>query len=192
LQPQTANQVSARAARRIIHDGPFAQTTEALAGGFFPPLPGPVSTFLSAWGIHEHQQMTMRDSYSIRPIGFIRSEIKHRSDAPRQGREGAPNALLEIIPAFRQGLERMRVGAEIIVITWLHRAQRNVLKVRPRGEPPLTGVFSTRSPDRPNPVGLHRVKVLKKRAGKLLIGPIEAIDGTPVIDIKPVIESKDY
>jgi tRNA-Thr(GGU) m(6)t(6)A37 methyltransferase TsaA len=134
----------------------------------------------------------MRDSRLVKPIGFIRSEIKLRSGAPRQGREGAPNALLEIKLSFRQGLERMQVGDDIIVITWLHRARRNVLKVRPRGNPPLTGVFSTRSPDRPNPVGLHRVKVLKKRGGKLLIGPIEAIDGTPVIDIKPVIEIKDY
>jgi tRNA-Thr(GGU) m(6)t(6)A37 methyltransferase TsaA len=134
----------------------------------------------------------MRDSHSVKPIGFIRSEIKHRSGAPRQGREGAPNALLEIVPAFRQGLERMQIGDDIIVLTWLHRAKRDVLRVHPRGNPPLTGVFSTRSPDRPNPVGLHRVKVLKKRAGKLLIGPIEAIDGTPVIDIKPVIETRDY
>jgi tRNA-Thr(GGU) m(6)t(6)A37 methyltransferase TsaA len=138
--------------------------------------------------------MTMRDSYSIRPIGFIRSSILRRSDAPRQGREGAPDAFLKIIPAFRPGLARMRVGDDIIVITWLHRGQRDVLKVHPRGDPatPLTGVFSTRSPDRPNPMGLHRVKVLKKRPGKLLIGPIEAIDGTPVIDIKPVIESQDF
>ena len=134
----------------------------------------------------------MRDSHFVKSIGFIRSEIKHRSNAPRQGREGAPNALLEIIPAFRRGLDRMQVGDDIIVITWLHNAQRDVLKVRPRGNPPLTGVFSTRSPDRPNPIGLHRVKVLKKRAGKLLIGPIEAIDGTPVIDIKPVIETRDH
>jgi tRNA-Thr(GGU) m(6)t(6)A37 methyltransferase TsaA len=187
------NAFSVRAGKRKIHDGPFAETKEVLGGCVIPP-PGPVSTFLRRWGIHEHQQMTMRDSYSIHPIGFIRSSIKRRSDAPRQGREGAPNALLEIIPAFRPGLARMQVDDDIIVITWLHRAQRDVLKVHPRSDPatPLTGVFSTRSPDRPNAVGLHRVKVLKKRAGKLLVGPIEAIDGTPVIDIKPVIESKDY
>jgi tRNA-Thr(GGU) m(6)t(6)A37 methyltransferase TsaA len=138
--------------------------------------------------------MPKRDSYRIRPIGFIRSSLKNRTGAPRQGREGAPNALLEIIPAFRPGLARMQVGDDIIVITWLHRAQRDVLKVHPHGDlaTPLTGVFSTRSPDRPNPLGLHRVKVLKKRAGKLLIGPIEAIDGTPAIDIKPVLASNDY
>jgi tRNA-Thr(GGU) m(6)t(6)A37 methyltransferase TsaA len=100
---------------------------------------------------------------------------------------------LEIAAPYLSGLERMQTGDEIIVITWLHRADRDVLKVHPRGNraSALTGVFSTRSPDRPNPVGLHRVKVLKKSSGKLLIGPIEAIDGTPVIDIKPVIETRD-
>ena len=130
----------------------------------------------------------------LHPIGFIRSPLKDRKNAPRQGSEGAPNASLEIVPAYRQALHRMQVGDDVIVITWLHRARREVLKVHPRGElaSPLTGVFSTRSPDRPNPVGLHRVKVLKRRAGKLLIGPLEAIDGTPVIDIKPVIQSRDY
>src|SRR5262249_9674947 len=139
--------------------------------------------------INGGEQMTKQNSYSVRPIGFIRSEIERRSDAPRQGREGAPNAWLEIVAACRPGLGRMQVGDDIIVITLLHRAQRKVLRVHPRGNPasPLTGVFATRSPDRPNPVGLHRVKVLKKRGGRLLIGPIEAIDGTPVIDIKPVL-----
>jgi len=115
--------------------------------------------------------MTTRDSYSFHPIGFIRSDIKRRKDAPRQGREGAPKAFLEMLPACLEGLERMQVGDEIIVITRLHRAQRDVLKVHPRGEPanPLTGVFSTRSPDRPNPLGLHRVKVLEINSGRLSI-----------------------
>jgi tRNA-Thr(GGU) m(6)t(6)A37 methyltransferase TsaA len=138
--------------------------------------------------------MTTLAPYSVHPIGFIRSDIKSRTDAPRQGLEGAPNAFLEMLPACVEGLERMQVRDEIIVITWLHGAQRDVLKVHPRGEPanPLTGVFSTRSPDRPNPLGLHRVKVLEIASGRLYVGPIEAIDGTPVIDIKPVIESNDY
>ena len=138
--------------------------------------------------------MKARDSYSVQPIGFIRSNIKRLSDAPRQGREGAPNASLEVLPACRPGLKRMQVGDEIIVLTWLHCAQREVLRVHPRDDrtKPLTGVFSTRSSDRPNPVGLHRVKVLKMRAGRLLIGPIEVIDGTPVIDIKPVLGIRDY
>jgi tRNA-Thr(GGU) m(6)t(6)A37 methyltransferase TsaA len=92
---------------------------------------------------------------SIEPIGVIRSEIKSREDAPKFYTEGAPNAFLELIPAYTDGLDRMQVGDEIVVITWLHRAHRDVLKVHPRGDisHPLTGVFSTRSPDRPNPWG---------------------------------------
>ena len=138
--------------------------------------------------------MTTPAPYSVHPIGFIHSEIKSRTDAPRQGREGAPNAILEMLPACLEGLERMQVGDDIIVITWLHLAQRDVLKVHPRGDPanPLTGVFSTRSHDRPNSLGLHRVKVLQINSSHLHVGPIETIDETPVIDIKPVIESNDY
>jgi tRNA-Thr(GGU) m(6)t(6)A37 methyltransferase TsaA len=133
-------------------------------------------------------------TFYIKPIGVIRSEIKNREDAPLFYTEGAPNAFLEISPQYVEGLERMQVGDELIVITWLHRADRDVLKVHPRNDEtrPLTGVFSTRSADRPNPLGLHRVKVLAMNPGHLHIGPIEAIDGTPVIDIKPVVESKDY
>lgn len=131
--------------------------------------------------------------FSITPIGIIRSELKERKDAPLFYTEGAPNALLEILPAYSEGLHRMHAGDEIIVITWLHRAQREVLKVHPRGDRsnPLTGVFLTRSPDRPNPLGLHRVKVLEIKECRLQIGPIEAIDGTPVVDIKPVVDSND-
>jgi tRNA-Thr(GGU) m(6)t(6)A37 methyltransferase TsaA len=134
------------------------------------------------------------DNFSIEPIGVIRSELKNRKDAPLFYTEGAPNAVLEILPAYMEALDRMQVGDEIIVITWLHRADRDVLKVHPRGDAsrPLTGVFSTRSADRPNPLGLHRVKVLEISPGRLHIGPIEAIDGTPVVDIKPVVESIDY
>jgi len=133
-------------------------------------------------------------TFYIKPIGVIRSEIKNREDAPLFYTEGAPNASLEISPQYVEGLERMQVGDELIVITWLHRADRDVLRVHPRNDEtrPLTGVFSTRSADRPNPLGLHRVKVLAMNSGHLHIGPIEAIDGTPVIDIKPVVESKDY
>jgi tRNA-Thr(GGU) m(6)t(6)A37 methyltransferase TsaA len=134
------------------------------------------------------------ETFSIEPIGVIRSEIKNRKDAPLFYTEGAPNAFLEMIPEYTDGLDRMQVGDEIIVITWFHEARRKVLKVRPRRDVsnPLTGVFLTRSPDRPNPLGLHRVKVLEINPGRLHIGPIEAIDGTPVVDIKPVVESKDY
>jgi tRNA-Thr(GGU) m(6)t(6)A37 methyltransferase TsaA len=133
-------------------------------------------------------------NFSLEPIGVIRSEIQNRDDAPLFYTEGAPNAFLEIFPAYIEGLDRMQVGTEIIVLTWLHRAQRDVLRVHPRGDAsnPLTGVFLTRSPDRPNPLGLHRAKVLEIGANRLHIGPIEAIDGTPVLDIKPVVESRDY
>jgi len=128
-------------------------------------------------------------SYSVYPIGFIRSDVRGREAAPQQGREGAPNALIEVLPSYKKPLYRIQVGDEIIIITCLHRARRNVLKVRPRGDAsrPLTGVFSARSPDPPNPLGLHRVKVLKIGQGKLRVGRIEAIDETPVVDIKPVL-----
>lgn len=135
------------------------------------------------------------NEYLVKPIGFIRSELKNMEDAPMFYTEGAPNARIELIPAYREGLERMQAGDEIIVITWLHLADRDVLKVHPQGDPnkPLTGVFLTRSPDRPNPLGLHRARVLELDGEKLLIGPIEAIDGTPVLDIKPVVvEAEDY
>jgi tRNA-Thr(GGU) m(6)t(6)A37 methyltransferase TsaA len=133
--------------------------------------------------------MTRRASYSVRPIGFIRSDLKYRDGAPRQGREGAPDAWLEISPRFVEGLQGITVGQEIIIITWLHEAERDTLKVHPRGDErsPLTGVFSTRSPDRPNPLGLHRVTVREIVGNRMRIGPIEAIDGTPIADIKPVL-----
>jgi tRNA-Thr(GGU) m(6)t(6)A37 methyltransferase TsaA len=133
------------------------------------------------------------EAYQVKPIGFIRSELKNVDDAPSFYTEGAPNARLELIPAFKEGLDRMQVGHDIIVLTWLHLAHRDTLKVHPQGNSanPLTGVFLTRSPDRPNPVGLHRTRVLEKNDDGLLIGPIEAIDGTPVIDIKPVVEEAD-
>lgn len=127
--------------------------------------------------------------FQLNPIGVIRSSIKERSEAPKQGSEGAPDAWIEVKPFAKQGLDGLRVGDEIIVLTWLHRAKREVMKVRPRSDPKrrLTGVFATRSPDRPNPIGLHPVTVRKVGKTRLLVGPIEAIDGTPVVDIKPVI-----
>ena len=128
-------------------------------------------------------------SYLIEPIGVIRSELASREAAPLQGDEGAPEAWLQLNPEFAQGLIGIAAGDELIVLTWLHRAQRDVLQVHPRGnlEAPLTGVFATRSPDRPNPVGLHRVSVLEVAGQQLRVAPIEAIDGTPVVDIKPVL-----
>jgi len=125
----------------------------------------------------------------LRPIGVIRSTLKKRSEAPKQGAEGAPDAWIEVRPFAVEALEGLKAGDEIIVLTWLHQARRDVMKVHPRSDPqrPLTGVFATRSPDRPNPIGLHRVTIRKIEKHRLRIGPIEVIDGTQVIDIKPAL-----
>ena len=108
-----------------------------------------------------------------------------------QGDEGAPEAWLELTPQAAPGLMGIKVGDHLLVLTWLHLADRDVLQVHPRGDlnRPLTGVFATRSPDRPNPVGLHRVSVLEVKDGKLRVAPLEAIDGTPIVDIKPVLSA---
>jgi tRNA-Thr(GGU) m(6)t(6)A37 methyltransferase TsaA len=126
---------------------------------------------------------------SLWSIGVIRSVLTERHGAPKQGSEGAPDAWLEVHPLVSDGLLGVSVGDELIVITWLHQGRRDVLQVHPRGNPtnPLTGVFATRSPDRPNPLGLHPVIVREIDGRRLRIGPIEAIDGTPVVDIKPVL-----
>jgi tRNA-Thr(GGU) m(6)t(6)A37 methyltransferase TsaA len=137
----------------------------------------------------------MNDStnYLLEPIGFIRSELKNRSEAPRQSYEGAPEAWVEIDPKFLNALEGISVDQEIVLVSWLHKARRDVLKVHPRGRIhlPEVGVFATRSPDRPNPLGLHRVKVQEIRGHKIRVAPLEAIDGTPVVDIKPVLARSD-
>jgi tRNA-Thr(GGU) m(6)t(6)A37 methyltransferase TsaA len=127
--------------------------------------------------------------FELRPVGVIRSDIKQRGDAPKQGSEGAPDVWLEVYPWASQALHLIATGDELIVITWFHRAHREVLQVHPRSDTrnPLTGVFATRSPDRPNPLGLHPVVVRGIDGNRLRVGPIEAIDGTPVVDIKPVL-----
>ena len=126
----------------------------------------------------------------LRPIGRIVSDLTSLADAPMQGSEGAPDAWLEVDAAFAHALKGIEPGDELIVITWFHRADRSVLQTHPRSDPrnPLTGVFATRSPDRPNPLGLHPVTVRALEGRRLRIGPIEAIDGTPVVDIKPVLK----
>ena len=128
-------------------------------------------------------------SYTIEPIGFVRSELTSLEAAPMQADEGAPEAWLELTPLAAQGLMGIKLDDNLIVLTWLHLAERNVLQVHPRGDPsrPLSGVFATRSPDRPNPVGLHRVSVLEVTTQKLRVAPLEAIDGTPIVDIKSVL-----
>lgn len=128
--------------------------------------------------------------YQVEPIGWVESPLADRAQAPRQGDEGAPSAWLAFEPEVADGLRDLSAGTEIIVLTWLDRADRGVLVTRPRDDParPLTGVFSTRSPDRPNPVGLHRVRVLDVQGLRILVEPLEALDKTPVIDIKPVLD----
>ena len=132
-------------------------------------------------------------SYTLEPIGVVRSELTSREVAPLQGDEGAPEAWLELTTRVAPGLTGIAAGAELIVLTWLHRASRDVLQVHPRDrlDAPLTGVFATRSPDRPNPVGLHRVTVLEVAERRLRVAPLEAIDGTPIVDIKPVLGRLD-
>jgi len=128
-------------------------------------------------------------TYTIEPIGVIRSELKSLDDAPRQGDEGAPEAWLELNPNVADGLLSLDAGTDLFVLTWLHLADRSTLQVHPRGDldRPMAGVFSTRSPDRPNPVGLHRVTVLEIAGPRLRVAPLEAIDGTPIVDLKPVL-----
>jgi tRNA-Thr(GGU) m(6)t(6)A37 methyltransferase TsaA len=143
------------------------------------------------WHYHpvEKPQRRVDDEQRLRPIGTIRSELKDRKGAPKQGPEGAPDAWIEVFPWAADALTGLTTGDDLIVITWLHEARRDVFKVRPRSNPknPLTGVFATRSPDRPNPLGLHPVVLRAIDGTRLRVGPIEAIDGTPVVDIKPVL-----
>ena len=131
----------------------------------------------------------MSPEFLLRPIGRIRSTLLARKNAPRQGNEGAPDAWLDVEPEFARALSGIAVGDEILVLTWLHQGERDVLEVHPRRDPknPLLGVFATRSPDRPNPLGLHRVTLKEIDGPRLLVGPLEAIDGTPIVDIKPVL-----
>ena len=127
--------------------------------------------------------------YLINPVGYVNSTLTILEDAPMQGDEGAPDAWLELTTDAAGGLVGIRVGDELLVLTWFHLADRDVLQVHPRGDlkRPLTGVFATRSPDRPNPIGLHRVTVLETEQLRIRVGPLEAIHGTPIVDIKPVL-----
>jgi tRNA-Thr(GGU) m(6)t(6)A37 methyltransferase TsaA len=135
------------------------------------------------------EAMVNMTGYQVVPIGWVESPLKDRAQAPRQGDEGAPDAWLVFQPEVAEGLRDLGPGAEIIVLTWLDRAARDVLVTRPRDDParPPTGVFSTRSPDRPNPIGLHRVRVVAAEGLRILVRPLEALDRTPVIDVKPVL-----
>jgi tRNA-Thr(GGU) m(6)t(6)A37 methyltransferase TsaA len=130
------------------------------------------------------------DTYTIQPVGVVRSPLKDLADCPLQETEGAPEVTLEINEGFVEGLANIQAGDRLILFTWLHKANRDVLKCYPRNEKnsPVVGVFSTRSPDRPNPIGMHVVGVVDKISPrKIKVYPLEVLDGTPVVDIKPVI-----
>ncbi len=131
----------------------------------------------------------MTTPYEIRPIGYVESPLVDRETAPKQGFEGAPQAWLVFDPDMADGIRDLAIGADVFVLTWLHQAQRDVLAVHPRGDTrnPETGVFSTRSPDRPNPIGLHRVRIAAIDGPRVLVQDLEAVDGTPIVDVKPVL-----
>jgi tRNA-Thr(GGU) m(6)t(6)A37 methyltransferase TsaA len=130
--------------------------------------------------------------YEVRPIGRVESQLRDRSVAPKQG-TGAPDAWLVFAPGVAEGLRDLAVGEEVLLLTWFDRADRAVLATRPRDDPanPMTGVFSTRSPDRPNPIGLHRVRIRALDGLRVRVGPLEALDGTPVLDVKPVLDAAE-
>ncbi|WP_030263932.1 tRNA (N6-threonylcarbamoyladenosine(37)-N6)-methyltransferase TrmO [Streptomyces sp. NRRL B-24484] len=127
--------------------------------------------------------------FTARAIGRVESPLRTRAEAPKQGDEGGPDAWLVFEPEVARGLRELTAGQEVLLLTWLDRADRSVLAVRPRGDltRPETGVFATRSPDRPNPIGLHRVTILAVDGLRLLVGGLEALDGTPVLDVKPAL-----
>lgn len=131
--------------------------------------------------------------FSVRPVGHVESVLLDRSQAPKQGDEGAPSAWLvfhdDIGPAARD----LVVDSEVLVLTWLDRARREVLTTRPRDDrrQPERGVFSTRSPDRPNPIGLHRVRIVAVEGLRVQVDALEALDGTPIVDVKPVLVRAD-
>lgn len=128
-------------------------------------------------------------SFELAPVGRVESPLADPAGAPRQGDEGAPDAYLVLDASVGRALDGLRAGDEVLVLTWLHRASRDVLEVHPRGDTsrPRQGVFATRSPHRPNPIGLHRVRILAVDGLRLHVRGLEAVDGTPVVDLKPVL-----
>ena len=134
----------------------------------------------------------MGRSYELQPIGWVESPLADRELAPKQGDEGSPEAWLVFDEEVAEGLRDLRPDTDVVVLTWLDRARRDVLRVHPRSDPANAerGVFSTRSPDRPNPIGLHRVGILSIEGTRVRVRNLEALDGTPVIDVKPVIEPR--
>ena len=128
-------------------------------------------------------------SPEITPIGVVESPLTDRESAPKQGDEGAPDAWLRFEPSVLDGLQGIEPGDDLILLTWFDRARRDVLRVHPRSDPSREpqGVFNTRSPDRPNPIGLHRVEVVSIEGARVQVRNLEALDGTPIVDVKPVL-----
>jgi tRNA-Thr(GGU) m(6)t(6)A37 methyltransferase TsaA len=132
------------------------------------------------------------ESFEVRAVGRVESPLDEMESAPRQGDEGAPAVWIEFDPDVLDALEGVEPGDRVVILSWLDRADREVLTVHPRGNAsrPPTGVFATRSHHRPNPVGLHPVEVLKIEGPRVKVSGLEALDGTPVIDVKPVLEGE--
>jgi tRNA-Thr(GGU) m(6)t(6)A37 methyltransferase TsaA len=128
-------------------------------------------------------------TYLLWPVGWVQSPLTDRAAAPKQGDEGAPLARVVFRPEFREAAGDLREGDEVLVLTWLHQGRRDVLSVHPRGDTnrPREGVFATRSPDRPNPIGLHAVVIEAVEENAITVYGLEAIDGTPILDVKPVL-----
>jgi tRNA-Thr(GGU) m(6)t(6)A37 methyltransferase TsaA len=128
-------------------------------------------------------------SYDIVPIGNVESPLTDKATAPKQGHEGSPEATLVFEERVLEALDGLAVGDEVILLTWLDRAVRDVLKVHPRSDPanPVQGVFNTRSPDRPNPIGLHQITIVAIDGNRMRVRDLEALDGTPIVDVKPLL-----
>jgi tRNA-Thr(GGU) m(6)t(6)A37 methyltransferase TsaA len=179
--------------------GPWLVATAGRATAGHAPLCATAATTLArrvqwadrlTWPVCEGGLLT-DGPYVLQPIGWVESPLVDRDMAPKQGDEGSPDAWLVFDHRVRNGLRDLQAGTEVIVLTWLDRASRDVLVVHPRGDPtrPETGVFSTRSPDRPNPIGLHRVAIRSIDGTRVSVSNLEALDGTPVLDVKPVLDS---
>jgi tRNA-Thr(GGU) m(6)t(6)A37 methyltransferase TsaA len=133
-------------------------------------------------------------NFVVHPIGMVRSSLFDRSQCPHQGNEGAPEAWIEVDPMYAAAIDGLEPGTEIVILTWMHLADRSVLRVHPKGDErnPITGVFRTRSADRPNPIGLHRATVVAvEPPNRLLVKPLEVVDKTPVVDIKCVLDETE-
>jgi tRNA-Thr(GGU) m(6)t(6)A37 methyltransferase TsaA len=134
--------------------------------------------------------LRMKNSYEVRPVAWVESPLVDLAQAPMQGDEGAPQAWLLFEPDMTEAIQDLHAGDQVLVLSWLDRGHRDVLSTHPRSDPhrPRVGVFSTRSPDRPNPIGLHRVQILAVEGPRILVSDLEAVNGTPILDVKPILE----